>query len=524
MSAVPSPQRIPGMLVPSPPALLLSAWAAETAWGCLLLAFLMGMTTPEVVPGPLAVAAPYGASVLLTLLLRAGARWLISGRGGSSARREGSLGGSGLTDEMGLGQAFLYFLRWLATPEPWVACLAVLLNVAGAVACLAWVVWWEMYPAFPLMDPAWTQAAADDARKSLTTIPALVWLVAVGIFLWWRGTSLARNGVESNRLPTRFMEGAAILLTIALLGGLNGLSSGYLATAFGVYALFGLAASAMARQEMARKDGLGGAEGAWGGWSIVIGVAALVIGFGLAALFLTYWEALAAALRDWYFGAVLPAVHALWAWIAHLLGLDKPAVMVPMEPQPAAPASPPMDNPLFSLPDQVRELGRQLFTGAWIVMILVSLYYWVRGWRWFRRSPASDDVTREKIPWHWHLDLEGILRWILRLLTSRWPALARLLRRIPGVAQPPRTMRELYGRLLAWGARRGQPRPLSATPREYQSLLADRWPALEEELRAITDGYYRARYGDDQLTEEELQASLARLRRITSHGKGRRGP
>ncbi|HYN90015.1 MAG TPA: DUF4129 domain-containing protein [Ardenticatenaceae bacterium] len=137
--------------------------------------------------------------------------------------------------------------------------------------------------------------------------------------------------------------------------------------------------------------------------------------------------------------------------------------------------------------------------------------------RALRRAP--EEGGRESIYEQGMLadDLRGLLRGGL----SGLGAAARRL--LPGF-ETVETVRALYKNVQLYGARLGSPRPPQATPAEYLVTLHGLRPDQEADLRALTDAYVAAHYGERQFSREELLALQAAWQRVaTGAGGGEHG-
>lgn len=76
------------------------------------------------------------------------------------------------------------------------------------------------------------------------------------------------------------------------------------------------------------------------------------------------------------------------------------------------------------------------------------------------------------------------------------------------------SVRALYRSLLLFGDRHGVPRPAEETPYEYLAPLNQRYPALAEDFRRLTEAYVRLRYGELDVGAAELDALRRAWERI----------
>ena len=475
---------------PMPLSLLTAILLAESAWFYLVLASLVAVSNPGIVITPASVLLPYGAATATTIFLGC----FVQARPLST--RHPALG-------------TLMAIAFLA------------IQLLEGLACILLVLWWELYRGEMLLDPSWLGLAMDDARSSTYTLPPMVWLVALGIFLWWRGSQLSREEGNFPALLARFFWGTIILLVLETFSGSEPLGPS-VPWLLAVYLLFSLAALAIARMETARAGREGSVDPTWQLRGSALGLLLLAVGFGIALLLLPQLGELAAWARDSIITPLWWLLLDILNWIAHLLGLDKPPAPLPPEPGQGIGQATRGQEPLLSPPEWLREAGRRLFALSWAAIILYALYVWIKSWFWDRLTRPTDSPSRERIPWRFWFHPKGILRWLLWRLTRYWPYLSRWIRLTDNPEERAWTVRQLYERLLAWGASHGSTRERWSTPREYLELLASRWPALTGDFAALTESYIRARYGNVAIDEGELEAARAGWLRIARTGDSRK--
>jgi hypothetical protein len=154
--------------------------------------------------------------------------------------------------------------------------------------------------------------------------------------------------------------------------------------------------------------------------------------------------------------------------------------------------------------DQVRLLSPQLeevlVNGLIVLVILVALWLAVRAFRnWRTRQYATPGAVRETVAHEGRLaeDLADFLR-------DRWRRLRELDLRGRWKRLGIASARAIYGNLLALLAAAGHPRQPEQTPYEYEPVAGEVLPTRQAEIRAITDAYVRARYGELEISGEEL--------------------
>jgi hypothetical protein len=155
----------------------------------------------------------------------------------------------------------------------------------------------------------------------------------------------------------------------------------------------------------------------------------------------------------------------------------------------------------------------------------VVLFLLTRAARRYADSLQDDEVAEERdFVWSW-AEFQSLVRDWLRRLWRRRAALRRPMMPTspaPAAADPalPRDPRALYREVLRLGARLGQARAPSETPREYEQELVrlDSLSQGEAEIKTLTSVYAAARYGDAPPADEQVAAAieaLAKLRELT---------
>jgi hypothetical protein len=102
----------------------------------------------------------------------------------------------------------------------------------------------------------------------------------------------------------------------------------------------------------------------------------------------------------------------------------------------------------------------------------------------------------------------------LREQWQRLPSAADLRRRFTRLGTD--SARAIYANLLALLAQAGRPRQPEQTPYEYQPVAEDALSTRQAEVRAITEAYVRAHYGETPPKARELARLQQAWRRIKS--------
>jgi hypothetical protein len=87
-------------------------------------------------------------------------------------------------------------------------------------------------------------------------------------------------------------------------------------------------------------------------------------------------------------------------------------------------------------------------------------------------------------------------------------------RRFLGPSYPSDPVRRIYAQLLRRAEARGLPRPLDATPWEFERLLVARWPEGSQDFAAVTLAYVHRRYGRSLVAGRELDDLQRRGKRL----------
>ena len=151
----------------------------------------------------------------------------------------------------------------------------------------------------------------------------------------------------------------------------------------------------------------------------------------------------------------------------------------------------------------------------WTVIVLVlavALWLIARSFRrWQLQQRTTPGGVRESVSSEATIaaDLAGYLRDQWQRLRSA--DLRRLFQRL-GVE----SVYAIYGGLLTLMAEAGHPRLPEQTPHEFYPVAENLLPARRTELQAITDAYERARYGEIDITAEELAHIQEAWRRIVA--------
>jgi hypothetical protein len=385
-------------------------------------------------------------------------------------------------------------------------------------------------------DGAWLAALFGDLANGAQNLARLCGLLALAVYLWYRGILVGVQPPSLDDVLRRFKIGMVVIIGCAAL--LVSAPAAVRPPAVGAFTLLlpaevfcGLVASALARLALQQPGGaratrrqpwLSGAVLLAGG---IVGVALL---FGL----IFNAGSLSALLT--HLGPVGVALDAAARWltngIAQLLGLlfDAPVralkalgahsrLSAPNPPSTARCTSANCAQP-GGPPPAVLIVGAVLFYAlilAFIIVLCVYLYRLVSRWITHRPRLAPDDMAEERES----LDGRALFRRQLRDLFAR----RRRLRPIPAAEErlEPGSVRALYRDVLRAAARRGLPRLAAETPDEYAVRLAAAGPLAGDpaatapsDLTALSDAYDDARYGEREADAPTRATLRERARRV----------
>lgn len=405
-----------------------------------------------------------------------------------------------------------------------------LLAIALLALWLALVVRLETGGGYALWDTAWGSGYA--VHHLSETMSAL----ALGIYLLWRGISVAREGQTFDEVYLRFIIGlvALVALGVAWRIPIGASGAGSSVASVGAYALAyfacGLLALALVnlqtiREEMVRQEGGSGLfSRRWLSLLMVVVLGIVLLGVGiasglsldLAALVLRplalagHWLLIALVYAIGYPLGFIAAglVYAFQFLLSHLRGTQPPQQL--------------------QAPD-MGDISRQLTGGEgatltpWVVvalkvgaiLLVVAIIATLLALALFRRrkSPPGEEVvevSESLFTWTaFRADLGSFLRWLLSRFRRRRQAPQPT--PVPPVAvtqvdDDGRTLsvRELYQGLLWEGAEAGAPRGEHETPFEYEARLAGRLPDARPDLGELTEAYVCERYGEAPTPQARL--------------------
>jgi hypothetical protein len=372
-----------------------------------------------------------------------------------------------------------------------------------------------LYPGYSLFDFGWLRKAGG-ALLYFYSLPPEAGVVAIALFLWWRGISIGQRDLTVQGVAFSFRLGVLLLIfSTPLLFTLNYDSTVLILPFF----FFSLMAVALARvEEVNQAKGGVGAPFNFTWLAILLG--------SIAAVLITAWlishiysiEGFSQVLRwlEPVFNPLLRVVEYVLTLLARLLapllqwlfeilkeafagltqnveGFENLTLAPPLEFQEVEPTQPPR-----LLMDALRYVCLGL-TGAGI---LVALALTLR--RRLDRRRRGDEI-RESL-WSSAAFADGMLN-SLRDGWDRLKDMAGLVGRFgPGMRlYAAVSIRKIYANMARLAKRQGFPRQDAQTPYEYLPALGLAFPDCQAEAAAITEAYVKVHYGEVPESLRELQ-------------------
>jgi hypothetical protein len=137
-----------------------------------------------------------------------------------------------------------------------------------------------------------------------------------------------------------------------------------------------------------------------------------------------------------------------------------------------------------------------------------------------KRSYVEERRSLVSLTSVWHMLLLALRALFGRGSGTARDALSVTRRRLWGPAYPSDPVRRTYAQVLRRAKVVGLAMPSTATPLEFSSRLAERWPEGAPEFGFLTALYMRRRYGEATPTEEELSSLRAGWQRLRHVIKG----
>jgi Domain of unknown function (DUF4129) len=354
----------------------------------------------------------------------------------------------------------------------------------------------------------------------------LTWLgvsfvpAALGVALWWRGTSLGVSDFVASDVRTEFsVIVIALLFVVALMRPFILQDPLLLGTAVALSAGGGLIGVALARQDAADAVSAGRGRGlAFAASVLPLGGGVLLVSLLRPALLAQFWQLVARGLE-----LLLLPIGLLIAWLSSFF---------PRLPAPAM-APPPGLQPL-NMPDprEMAEASPQnewlgwLIVGALLLMAIGLLLVVVRVMlnHWLT-PPAPEE--REETPavsveqaGDARRDAQAFLQWLLAWLRGAFSRGASRSTDRPVAPEPlSGDARAVYRALLEWADRQGVGRRPWETPRQFEARLQAHVAEGADTVHALTGVYEAERYGEIAPPRDRLRRLEQALRNLMAPGR-----
>ena len=372
-----------------------------------------------------------------------------------------------------------------------------------------------LYPGYGLFDLGWL-GQAGGALLYFYSLPPEATVVAIALFLWWRGLSIGQRNLTFQGVAFSFRMGVLLLAFSTLLLSILGYDFTTLILPF---FFFSLMAVALARvEEVNQAKGGVGAPFNFTWLAILLGsiVVVLVTAWLISRVYSI--EGFSQVLRwlqpvvnpllrvvEYVFILLIRLLEPLLRWFFRIFqGIveNLPQNIEGLEnfgplPTPDIPSAEPTQPPRWLI-DVSRYVCLSL-TGAGI---LAALALTLR--RRLERQRRGDEI-RESL-WSSAAFADGMLN-SLRDGWDRLKDLAGLVGRFgPGMRlYAAVSIRKIYANMARLAERQGFPRQPAQTPYEYLPALGLAFPDCQTEAAAITEAYVKVHYGEVPESTRELQ-------------------
>lgn len=351
-------------------------------------------------------------------------------------------------------------------------------------------------------------------------VPPVVLIVALIIFLWYRGLSIATITVTPARASFGLRVGIILQIFAALMPNARIQRTVLLLLPF--FFFWGLLASSMARsaslrvnREMQRSSFGAG----WIGFTALIGGVLSVIGFVAALLIAGFkFDSILAVIGQLFISAILVIVTILEPFMRVFATIIDTILNTLFNRQGGFNVVNMIDNLKRALgePGPQNPLAQQLIAyspalcvmGGFVMAVIVMLIML----RSRSRVALREGEERES------LDNAAILNSLRATLQRGLDGLADVLGSLSqfgaGGAATAFTIRRLYARMSLLAEQQGYPRAAAQTPYEYQSAVLKAFPDFEREVALLTRAYVDVHYGelpDDLTTLEAARMAVERM-------------
>src|SRR5579883_93214 len=386
------------------------------------------------------------------------------------------------------------------------------------------LIWASLYAgSWFLLDPRWLLSMVNDVLLLDGQAYHIITIVAISIFLCWRGIRLAQRELQPTSIFKTLQSGMLLITGIILLQA--AVASSGIAPDLGntvallllipLFLFFSLAAHALARVTFVRHTPPTGLEGnpATQERAIISIVSVIGIGLLLIAVFVNSFASPAFLAQT---QQALSWVGAVYNWLVNIIAAVLAFLLTPIfwlfslwfahHPESPPEINQPGNNvkhiikgaPPQTYPAAILIFAKIIVPVLILALIVLLLWLALRRRRVRIERHSGPDETRESL-WSWSLfwtQVRSLLLALLRRFFPRKEVEAQESRMEPLQGEPAaRSIREIYRLLLRWAASRGYARHRDETPYEFRQRLSERIGASEPQLEIITEAYTATRYG-----------------------------
>jgi len=361
-----------------------------------------------------------------------------------------------------------------------------------------------------IADPEWLLQFVSEAGRVLQYVPSSLTLFAVGLYLWWRGISLAQRELDVGSAGLSFRIG---IIAFFWLFGVSAFGARIEATAYAfAYFSLGLVVMGLARTRDVSQSRAGVRSpfnAAWLGTLLASALAVTLLA-KVAAWLLSLqtihalivwlnpvWRALAwavtpmAGVLSRLLEMILTFLVRLFEGIFGRLDGESSAFSRLMEQLEALAQQPQADS--GGPPTYLQALKWSLLLGV-LVGILAALALSITR---RRRSSDGGRIAEHALAAAETDTGHAAQGWEDRLHRFR-DQLLFVLDRVRGEEYALASVREIYASLTRLSAAVGFPRGEAQTPYEYVQTLQQAFPESPEDITLITDAYVRTHYGQQR--------------------------
>ena len=361
---------------------------------------------------------------------------------------------------------------------------------------------------------SWVGAFGWELGNVMQRISPPLVVFAAGLYLWFRGISLAQRDIGVDSVGFSFRVGIAAFVWL-FLAQIAVPSPRYPALAV-LYFMLGLLAVGLARIEEVSQSRIGVRSPFSASWmGILVASISALLGASAGIAWLLSWHNLSrlaqfihplgnllarlasplATVVAWLLEHILDLLIRLFSRIFSYLGgeqgpLTETGVRLDglQQPQPAQ-----------GIALLVLQILKWTLLGAVLALVLAAVAFAVH-----RLRQAPEDGAIEDANWESRQPqppvAAGASNW-----QRLWDALQQQLARLRGQDYSLVSIRRIYASLQRLAAAAGYPRPDAVTPYEYITTLTRGFQENEREVRLITEAYVRTHYGQRSFPPEYVQ-------------------